>query len=163
MNSLNFDKSFVSGRKTKLFGYFPYSYSGITHHPSDFSDNPFILHMFNFISNNLKDFETNSCLINFYPDLNASLPDHSDDEDCIDNLSYIITLSFGSERVMNFKSKKDSNILARVSLRHGSVLIFSKESQDFFTHGFPGKPSQFSSLVDDCIPRVSATFRKLVA
>ena len=65
------------------------------------------------------------------------MPDHSDDEQAIDENSFIVTVSLGSDRTMNFKRKHSKELIASVTLSDGMVLIFSKRSQYVFTHGIP--------------------------
>ena len=161
VNSLKFDRKFASGRFTKLFGDLPYTYGNVSHKTSKLSDNEFVLDMFNFVTAILPRFQVNSCLINYYPDSKSSIPDHSDDEIEIDDNSFIVTLSLGSDRTMHFKCKHDKTLISTVTLSHGMVLIFSKSSQTIFTHGIP--PNYCISSIDDYIPRVSATFRKLIS
>ena len=60
------------------------------------------------------------------------MPDHSDDEQAIDDNSFIATLSLGSKR------------------KHNKALIASVTLSDVITR-----------MTENCIPRVSATFRKL--
>ena len=164
VNSLDFDRKFQSGRLTKLYatGNLPYCYGTITHQPSKFSDNPFVLHMFEFVSTSFPNLQLNSCLINYYPDNQSSMPDHSDDELHIDNDSFIVTLSLGANRTMHFKYKHDKTPIACVTLSSGKFLIFSKNSQFMFTHGIPPSYSKILTI-DDYMPRVSATFRKLIS
>ena len=159
LNSLNFERSFSSGRYAILFGNLPYSYSNITHTASDFAVNPYVSDMFKFVTDKFPSFELNSCLINFYPDHKSCMPDHSDDEQAIDENSFIVTVSLGCDRTMNFKRKHSKELIASVTLSDGMVLIFSKRSQYVFTHGIP--PIVDTRMSGSCVPRVSATFRKL--
>ena len=159
VNSLNFGQKFYSGRYAKLFGDLPYSYGNITHSATKFSENPFVSDMFNYVTEKFPSLELNSCLINFYPDRRSYMPDHSDDADHIDPESFIVTLSLGSERTMHFKRKHSKAVIASVTLSDGMIMIFSKYSQDMYTHGIA--PNYNTSVINDYIPRVSATFRKL--
>jgi len=159
IKSLNFDKKFSSGRHAKLFGDLPYCYSNTVHSATKFSNNPFVSEMFNYVTNKFPSLELNSCLINFYPDQKSFMPDHSDDEYSIDPESFIVTLSLGCDRTMLFKLKSSKQLIARVKLRDGMILLFSKYSQDLYTHGLPPKLNNRSCV--DFVPRISATFRKL--
>ena len=61
---------------------------------------------------------------------------------------------------MLFKLKSSKQLIARVKLRDGMILLFSKYSQDLYTHGLP--PNFNNRSCNDFIPRISATFRKLL-
>ena len=159
VKSLKFERKFSSGRSAKLFGDLPYSYSNTTHFATEFSKNPLVADMFNYVTEKFPSFELNSCLINYYPDRKSYMPDHSDDEHQIDPDSFIVTLSLGSERTMYFKLKHSKTVIATVNLSDGMIMIFSKNSQDMYTHGIP--PNLNTRVTDDYIPRLSATFRKL--
>ncbi len=103
----------------------------------------------------------NSALINYYPHQNSKINLHSDDEDEIQKNSYIITVSFGAQRTILFATKDTTpKPLMYVLLKNRSVMIFSRNSQNYFKHG----------IVTDCIAkeqnltesrRVSVTFRML--
>ena len=162
VQSLNFDNRFSSGRYAKLFGDHDLqsSYSNTTHSVTEFSDSPFVSEMFNYVTNKFPSFKLNSCLINFYPDQKSFMPDHSDDEYSIDPESFIVTLSLGSDRTMHFKLKNSKQLIARVKLRDSMIVLFSKSSQDLYSHGLP--PKFINRSCDDFIPRISATFRKLL-
>ena len=157
IESLKFDYNFLSGRKAQLFGNLPYAYGKVKHFPTKFDANPYIFEMYKYVTTRFPSFELNSCLINYYPSGSTKIPDHSDDEQYIDSNSLILTLSLGAEREMEFKRKSNDQLLARVKLGNRTLLIFTKNSQFMFTHGIP--PQYF---LDDYIPRVSATFRKIV-
>ena len=67
LQSNDFDHSFKSGRKTRLFGSHVYSYGNTTHLPTNINSNPYIFEMFQFLTNAFPDLDLNSCLINYYP------------------------------------------------------------------------------------------------
>ena len=157
LQSLKFDRRFKSGRHTLLFGNMPYNYGTVSHVPKNFSDNRFVCEMLDFVNHNFPCFGLNSCLINYYPDSSSSIPDHSDDKLSIAENSFIVTISLGSRRRIFFKEIISGSRLCSVTLNDGSILIFSKKSQSFFTHGIP--PSLTDA--DDYTPRISATFRNL--
>ena len=132
--------------------------------PLSFDVNPYVSEMFNFVTENFRELDLNSCLINFYPDCNSHIPDHSDNESHIAQSSYILTISLGSSRKMFFKDKDTGLSLVSVALDNGDVLLFSRESQDKYTHGIPPSLSFVptgSYLPKSYLPRVSATFRCL--
>ena len=87
------------------------------------------------------------------------MPDHSDNEICIEPRTFIVTISLGCGRKMIFKEIGTGARLLSVNLSHGDILIFSKESQSRYTHSIP--PSYNLSTTQSFIPRISATFRRL--
>lgn len=162
ISSLDFTHTFShSSRKSIFFGTQPYSYNGGSHLPLSFSDNLFVQEMFIFVSNAFPYLFLNSCLINYYPNSFSTIPFHADDEDCIDYDSFIVTISLGANRNLLFKNKESrcaQKIFCKTELSHGSIVLFSRKSQDYFVHGILPEPDNVSPL-----PRVSATFRKLSA
>ena len=78
----------------------------------------------------------NSALINYYPNYSSWLALHSDDEDEIDNDSYIITISLGQTRRLVFSTRQHPPIsICNVVVKHRSLVVFSKASQHCFKHG----------------------------
>ena len=82
------------------------------------------------------------------------MPRHSDNEDCINEDSYIMTLSLGSTRTMRFTEKVSNTTVADVELKHGSILVMSKKSQQYYQHELLANP-------DNTDGRVSLTFRRI--
>jgi hypothetical protein len=156
LTSLNFDRKFKSGRLTQFFGISSYNYGAVSHEPTNMHDNIFVRELFDSVDRIFPSFKLNSCLINYYPSANCSMPDHSDNEPCIDDESFIVTISLGTKRRMVFKSIDSGDRLCSIMLYDGHVLIFSKKSQRFFTHGIP---ATMNTDIDDYSPRISATFR----
>ena len=156
--SLNFDRNFKSGRFTQLFGLCAYNYGTVHHNPTCITDNEYIYEIFKFVNGLFPMLKLNSCLINYYPDSNCFLPDHSDDEPSIAHDSFIVTISLGSKRKMCFKNIATGTLVCSVSLSDGQILIFSKNSQYYYTHGIP-KVTNVN--LADYSPRISATFRQL--
>lgn len=117
--------------------------------------------MFKFVDVKFPELNFNSCLINIYPDKSVGIPDHSDDETSIARDSFILTISLGCTREMFFKVKSSGETLASLNLCHGDIILFSKNSQNWYTHGIPpSRPLVFST--ENYLPRVSATFRCII-
>ena len=159
VNSLFFTHKFqTSGRQALYFGDVPYVYPGGCHPPRSLDTNHYVYEMFNFISNAFPGLNLNSCLINYYPNSESSIPFHADDEDCIAPRSFIITLSLGATRTLFFKrlgSRNTNQTCLQVNLADGEIIGFSRGSQDFFLHGIP-------SVKSGGLPRLSATFRSII-
>ena len=159
LSELNFDRKLKSGRSTQLFGLQSYNYGPIMHSPTPFNPkaNPAVCEIFDCVSTCFPGFKLNSCLINYYRNDRCYIPDHSDDESGIADNSFIVTLSFGSDKKMFFKDKTTTKPLCSVILKNGMFLVFFKNSQFKFTHGIPAVSSD-----NDYSPRISCTFRNLI-
>ena len=154
LDSLSFDHKFKSGRWTQFFGKTPYKYGTTFHHPCPIYSNSYVSEMLQFVTDTFPELTPNSCLINYYPHQQSSIPYHCDDESCIADNSFILTLSFGSNRRMFFKDICTGESLCSIALQNCSVLIFSKASQFRFAHCVPSEEKG-----SDYSPRISATFR----
>ena len=161
VDSLNFTHFFKeSGRRAVYFGTHDYEYYGGSHKAACLQSNTYISSIFSFISSAFPYFMLNSCLVNYYPSLNCSIPFHADNEESIDPGSYIVTLSLGETRTMFFKPIGSSlhDKYPNIALKHGDIVIFSRDSQDMYLHGIP----PCSDPSNSPRPRVSLTFRKTV-
>ena len=159
INSLFFTHKFqASGRQAIYFGDVPYVYPGGRHPSRPLVTNRYVYEMFNFISNAFPGLNLNSCLINYYPNSDSSIPFHADDENCIAPRSFILTLSLGATRTLNFKrlgSRNKNQTCLQVDLADGEIIVFSRGSQNFFLHGIPSEKH-------GGLPRLSATFRSII-
>ena len=146
----------IGTRKVAFFGSYEYRYGHIVHPPCPYPSNAAIDTILDTLSEKFDDFnrDTYSCMVTVYPDNRSGIPYHSDDEHNIATDSMIYTLSLGADRYMKFRNKITLDT-ETFDLKHGSVNVMSKHSQDFWQHSIPP-----STLV--CGPRVSLTFRKLV-
>ena len=156
LDSLRFDYKFKSGRWTQLFGATPYKYGSVLHYPNPIMENRYVSEMFDFVTEAFPQLGPNSCLINYYPDQRSSIPEHSDDETCIADNSFILTISFGDTRRMYFKDIATGKKLCSILLKNCGILIFSKSSQYRFSHSIPSERNG-----NDYSPRISATFRNI--
>ena len=156
LDSLHFDYKFKSGRWTQLFGETTYKYGSVLHYPTPITENRYVSEMFDFLFKAFPRLCHNSCLINYYPDQRSSIPEHSDDETCIVDNSFILTISFGDSRRMFFKEIASGNKLCSILLKNCHILIFSKSSQYRFSHSIP-----LERKGHDYSPRISATFRNI--
>lgn len=101
----------------------------------------------------------NGILVNFYPNREAAIGAHSDDERQLKDGSPIYSLSFGDTRDFVVKSKKKMNngtyYKNVISLKDNTCLIMSGEMQKHYTHAVPKRVSKESSSER----RVNVTFR----
>lgn len=94
----------------------------------------------------------NSVLANYYRDGNDSISYHVDNErDLVDN-SVIATISLGTPRRFQLKSKSGSGEVKEIKIEHGSLLLMYGLCQKQWLHGIPKER-------DIELPRISLTFR----
>lgn len=157
-NSIAFTHSFsFTGRKAVYFGPRPYKYGSDTLHRAqdipDCSRSP-VNAVFQEAIRLFPSLGLNSIMIHLYPDGDAFMPLHADDEDCIDLNSIIVAVSLGEVRIFNVL-KNSSRQKYSFTLDHSDIIIMSKLSQLDFKHELPKmKGAQY--------PRISLTFRKVV-
>ena len=123
----------LGSRSAAYYGEYPYSYSGMSHNPRPFSDNTYLMHILSYIQIVIPDIKFNSVMIHKYSDGNSIMPHHSDNEECIESDTDIITISLGDTRTIEFRNKQ-SESAEQVTLAHGEVLTMSRTSQNYFSH-----------------------------
>ncbi|KAL5269078.1 hypothetical protein ACHWQZ_G002793 [Mnemiopsis leidyi] len=62
------------------------------------------------------------------------MPSHSDDEDCIEDDSDIVTVSLGATRKLVIREIVSDKVVCSRDLKHGSVCVMSKSSQSHYKH-----------------------------
>jgi alkylated DNA repair dioxygenase AlkB len=94
----------------------------------------------------------NFCLMQYYPDGDAYISYHSDDErDLVDN-SLIIGISFGEERRIFFKHKTTGE-RTTLTLENGSMFVMGGKLQEYYKHSIPKEKNKG--------PRISLTLRSI--
>jgi len=96
--------------------------------------------------------DINSCLVNKYCGAEASLPNHADDEFCIDPTSSIFTVSIGSKATVRFTNQHDERT-EELDVHPNSVYVMSRASQQLWKHQIREGTLQESEV------RYSLTFR----
>ena len=100
--------------------------------------------------------------MNYYADGDDKLGFHADDEPEHDPNAFIISLSFGATRDMQFKAKdvsnsaqifKDGANLVNIPLESGDLLLMDFTLQSFYKHAIPQRKRVKT-------PRINITFRK---
>lgn len=121
-------------RETIYYGEFGYTYSGKKHEAKPIP--PAIERLTELVRPLLSDPNQpiNSCLISRYCTGSDFIPPHRDDEIFINPSSDIVTVSMGAARIMQFKPD-NTDTKTDLVMEDGSVLISSRFSQDFWTHG----------------------------
>ena len=126
---------FFNNRSAVYYGIHPYQYGKTAHTARDFSQNPYLLKILNYVEIVYPTFAFNSAMIHRYNTGEDFIPHHSDDEDDIEDNSLILTLSFGATRTVEFKEIGEGKCKENLRVHHGDSFIMSKKSQSYFTHG----------------------------
>ncbi|MGA8854960.1 MAG: alpha-ketoglutarate-dependent dioxygenase AlkB [Christiangramia sp.] len=149
-----FGKEILQPRLTALFGEAGkiYTYSGLQMKPQPFT--PEIISVKNRCEKYVENLRFNVCLANLYRDGTDSMGWHADDEKELGKRPVIASVSLGEERIFHLKHKKDKTLKHKIRLQHGSLLIMSGSTQEFWKHQLPKTRKQID-------PRVNLTFRKI--
>ena len=154
-NSCNYQIQ-LENRELAYYGEVPYKYGNITHNETSYKNNPYLCHILEHVKCTLPDLDFNSVLITKFRSGNDCLGYHSDDEPEIRDNSYIVTISLGETRTINFKPIDHENkTISTVKLSHGTMYVMTSESQKLFQHSIPRDASIH--------PRISITLRSLNA
>lgn len=131
-----------------------YSYSGINMLPLPWTN--LLLHMKRCVEERAET-DFNSVLLNFYRDHRDSMGFHSDDEKELGPEPTIASLSYGAERTLVFKHKRDKSVPDfKLQLPHGSMLLMKGPTQRNWKHGILKQSVP-------CGPRVNLTFRNILS
>lgn len=150
--AIMFGRHIITARKVAWYANqaFSYTYSRKTRHALPWSP---ALRELKQIVEDRTGYTFNSCLCNLYHNGNEGVTWHSDDEKSLKKHAAIASLSFGAERVFQFKHKKSGDIVSIV-LEHGSLLIMSGATQTNWKHRLP-----ISKKILE--PRINLTFRTM--
>ena len=124
----------MNNRKAVYYGQYPYSYGNTVHTPQDISKNTYLEKLLNYVDIVFPDLEFNSAMVHLYENGSDFMPHHSDDEANISEGSTILTISLGGSRNFEFNDKSSGLSVENLVLPHGSCLLMTKRSQNFFTH-----------------------------
>lgn len=129
----------------------PYPFAGTV--SKSIPPSPFIQKMMDKINELDKNFDFNMCLVNWYPDGDSYIGQHSDDTRRFVEGSPVYGLSLGSIRDMTFKPRKDQKEgeTLKISLPPGSLHSMEGDFQKTHTHGIPKQKNRKM--------RISLTFR----
>lgn len=150
-------KKVIPKRKTFMMGY-NYTYSGQEKIAKEFDEITLL------IKNKIENFLDlpsnyfNGCLLNIYPDGDASISPHFDNEKEMDKNAIIISFSLGATRKFNFEhiNKNNDNRFRKFKINNGDILIMFPEAQEYWRHSIPKEKD-----VKEC--RISLTFRKFIS
>ncbi len=150
---LMYGKRIVTKRKVAWYGLKPYNYtySKINKQAHLYSD---ILNQLQQLIEGLCKENFNSCLLNLYHDGSEGMGWHSDNEKELKKNGTIASLSFGANRIFQFKHKLTKEIV-NIELENSSLLMMNGVTQEHWLHALK---------VDKKIktPRINLTFRTIV-
>ena len=123
-----------SNRSALYFGKFPYRYKGGIHKSRDVIAGSYLDKLRCYLGVICPEFKFNSILIHLYEHGKQIMPSHSDDEDCIEDDSDIVTVSLGATRKLVIRGIVSDKVVCSRDLKHGSVCVMSKSSQSHYKH-----------------------------
>lgn len=94
----------------------------------------------------------NACLLNYYRDEKDSMGWHRDNEKELGQFPVIASVSFGAQRIFQFRNYKEKLPVISVELEHGSLLLMRGETQKIWEHRLP-------KVARTTGPRINLTFR----
>lgn len=98
-------------------------------------------------------FRPNNCLLNHYPDGNASIGFHSDETEQLEAGTGVAIVSLGWPRSIAYRHKQQRDIEFTYPLESGSLLYMSDAVQEIWLHAIPKQA--------EAGERISLTFRRL--
>ena len=146
-----FGKTYPQPRLTALFGENsnPYSYSGITMHPTPF---PEILIPLKREVEKLTGKKFTTCLANLYRNGQDSNGWHADNEKELGKEPVIASVSFGATRAFHLKHRSRKELKRKIELTNGSLLVMQGTTQTYWLHQIPKTKKPVSE-------RINLTFR----
>ena len=129
--------SCFNNRSTAYYGRYSYCYGNTYHSSRDFAENPYLEKILNYVDIAYPSLKYNSAMVQRYMTGDEFIPQHSDDEEDIQDNSLILTISFGTTRTIEFNEIGQSNWNESLKLHHGDCLLMSQKSQRYFSHGIP--------------------------
>lgn len=129
-----------------------YSYSGIAHHPTEWTPQLAILRQ---RVEQLCHCDFNSVLLNYYRNGDDYMGLHADDEPELGPQPVIASLSLGATRRMYFRHKHRPEVpTLSLDLPSGSLLLMAGTTQENWKHGI-------RKTRRACGPRINLTFRRV--
>lgn len=149
-NIVLFGREVAQPRLACWYGDRPYTYSGLTLEPRDFTDR---LRELCGIAESRSAWRFNTVLANLYRDGRDSMGWHADDERELGPEPVIASMSFGAVRRFRLRHR-DTRETVEVWLEPGSLLVMRGLTQHCWTHDLP-KTTKVTE------PRVNLTFRRI--
>lgn len=101
------------------------------------------------------DSEFNCVLLNYYRNGNDSMGWHRDNEKSLGVNPTIASLSFGAERLFEFRNYSNKKEKVKITLANGSLLIMKNKTQELYEHQVPKTKKNLET-------RINLTFRKIL-
>jgi alkylated DNA repair dioxygenase AlkB len=139
----------MHSRKTASFGA-PYNYSQISYPYAPFPAR--LGKMLQVLEMELG-FAPNNCLVNYYPDGEASMGFHFDALEPLEEGTGVAIVSLGDERHLTFRHREDKKLETTILLSNGSLLYMPPQVQNEWLHGVLKQ--------ENAKGRLSLTFRQL--
>lgn len=156
-----FGKTISTQRKVAWYGdpQTTYSYSGVLKQPL-----PWIkeLQDLKLKGEELCGISFNACLLNLYHHSAEGMSWHADDEPELGAKPVILSISLGAERRFSFKHRSSKQRIDLL-LEHGSALIMTGETQEYWLHSLPKSSRKGATLFGDQEQRINLTFRNIVS
>ncbi len=150
-----------SQRSAIFFGPTPYSYGKITHTACQKFRGTETYKLYDKVMDTFHFLKLNSVIINRYHGNGSFIPLHSDNENCIEQNSWILGLTIGQEREFQFEDTKTKVKFCR-NFRNGDIILMSRASQNRYKHAVLRNNSQHTPGESETeVVRISFTFRKL--
>lgn len=148
-----FGKKIMQPRLTALYGNpaIPYSYSGIT--METIAWDKLLLDIKDKVEH-VCNTEFTHVLLNYYRHGQDSMGWHRDNEKSLGNNPVIASLSFGQERVFQFRKYSDKSEKKSITLGNGSLLLMQGATQKYWEHQVPKRAGIQAG-------RINLTFRKI--
>ncbi|MGY0040683.1 alpha-ketoglutarate-dependent dioxygenase AlkB family protein [Pedobacter sp. NJ-S-72] len=149
-----FGKKRMQPRLTAFFGEedMEYSYSGLTMKAKNWT-----LPLAKIKEKLETKFEAsfNVCLLNYYRDGKDYMGWCRDNEHTLGEYPVIVSVSFGSTRIFQFRDYKEKMPVVSLELDHGSVLLMKRQTQEYWEHRVPKTTLPVG-------PRINLTFRLIL-
>ncbi|MGN6437378.1 MAG: alpha-ketoglutarate-dependent dioxygenase AlkB family protein [Agriterribacter sp.] len=148
-----FGKKVMQPRLTALYGDAgkAYRYSGITMHPLPWSRE---LMEIKIRVEELCGHKFSTALLNYYRNGQDSMGWHRDNEKELGKNPVIASVSFGAERIFQFRHHKEKSNVQSVLLTHGSLLLMQGTTQHCWYHQLPKTKVSMGE-------RINITFRQI--
>lgn len=146
-----YGKNHLQPRLTALYGNEgkPYGYSNIVMHPHQWT--PLLIFIKEEVEKICQESFT-TVLLNYYRNGQDSNGWHADNEKELGRNPIIASLSFGAERVFQFKHNSIETAKQNITLQNGSLLLMKGTTQHFWKHQIPKTQKEIGG-------RINLTFR----
>lgn len=148
-----FGKVLMQPRLTAFFGEagLKYTYSGLTVQAEKWTEP--LQEIKKKVEEKCED-TFNTCLLNYYRDGKDYMNWHRDNEHSLGQYPVIASLSFGAERLFQFRNYKEKVPVISLELENGSMLLMKGATQNYWEHRLPKITLPVGS-------RINLTFRSV--